>query len=614
MKTNKYNKIFAEQVESKQLSHQSVSNINLWLYHSDFQRFVPDIELLIAKRNWVELEDSFRTRLRIGTGGIRGPLGVGPNRINLRTIGEAAQGLSNFINTSFSKNKASGIIVGYETRKYCREFAELSCRIFTANEIPAFLFDSPRATPEISFAVRHLGATAGVQITASHNPKTDNGFKFYWSNGGQVVPPMDKKFMDSISNVDEIKIKPLSNPSTEHLISMIGKKVDESYVGNITDLSTTNSNSAKITFSPMHGVGSTNVLPVLKARGFNITIVPSQANMDHNFPTSINGILNPEYPEVMTESIKMGEKSDSDIVICSDPDGDRIRVATKNKLSSNEMVLLNGNQIGACLTHYLLSNRQKTCGLKGTEKIICTSVTTTLISDIAFSFGLKPINDLPVGFKFIANEIEKLPDTSKFIFGAEESLGYLAGDFVRDKDAAIASLLICELSSTLKDNDQTLLTYLNNIYQEFGYYNNSLFITELGGTTGQQIIKEVMSDLHENPPTNIDKIPILRVQDRLLKKEKTPDSYQVGHYSDMISMYLSKDLKTRISIRPSGTEPILKIYIQCHDTVKNDLCSTKIAVDNKTRLLQSSIVNYIGSRLSQQSRKEWNQSRHQILS
>ena len=185
---------------------------------------------------------------------------------------------------------------------------------------------------------------------------------------------------------------------------------------------------------------------------------------------------------------------------------------------------------------------------------------------------------------------------------------------MRDKDAAIASLLICELSSTLKDNDQTLLTYLNNIYQEFGYYNNSLFIIELGGTTGQQIIKEVMSDLHENPPTNINTIPILRVQDRLLKKEKTPDSYQVGHYSDMISMYLSKDLKTRISIRPSGTEPVLKIYIQCHDTVKNDLSSTKIAVDTKTRLLQSSIVNYIGSRLSQQSRKEWNKSRHQILS
>lgn len=614
METNKYNKIFTQQIEDRQLSHQAVSNINLWLYHSDFQRFVPDIELLIANRNWVELEDSFRTRLRIGTGGIRGPLGVGPNRINFRTIGEAAQGLSNFINTYSNTNKTFGIIVGYEARKYCQEFAELSCQIFTANGIPVFLFDSPRATPEISFAVRHLGTTAGVQITASHNPKTDNGFKFYWSSGGQVVPPMDKKFMDSVLNVNKIKSKPLFNPSTKHLISMIGEKVDRSYIGKITDLSTTNSNSAKIAFSPMHGAGSTNVLPVLKARGFNITIVRNQAAMDADFPTSINGILNPEYPEVMTESIKIGEQSGADVVICSDPDGDRIRVATKNEIGSNKIILLNGNQIGACLTHYLLSNRQTSFGLKGTEKIICTSVTTTLISDIALSFGLKPINDLPVGFKFIADEIEKMPDTSKFIFGAEESLGYLSGDFVRDKDAAIASLLVCELSSTLKDSNQTLTTYLNKLYQEFGYYNNSLFIIELPGTYGQQIIKEIMSDLHAIQPKNLDNMPVLHVQDRLSKKDKLPDNYQVGHYLDMISLYLSKDLKTRITIRPSGTEPILKIYIQCHDRVKNDLSSTKNTVDAKTGLLKASIANYIESRLSQQSRKEWNKSRHQVLS
>ena len=319
------------------------------------------------------------------------------------------------------------MVVGHEARKLSKEFATLCCEIFAANGIKAYLLDGLRATPEISFAVRHLKTAAGVQITASHNPRTDNGFKFYWSDGGQVVPPHDARFMQLVKEVSDIQRMPFDKAVAEGLVSIIGADVDREYQTAIRTLSIDKSRSAKIVFSPIHGAGSTNVLPILQAEGFEVTVVPEQAEPNEEFPTAVGDLINPEFREVMELPIRLAERLGADLAICSDPDADRIGVAARRSLDGTEIEFLTGNQVGVALTQYILERRQARGALAPNHLVIETCVTTTLIADIAESFDLKPMTDLFVGYKFIAQEIAKLEDPTDFVFSAEESLGYLAG-------------------------------------------------------------------------------------------------------------------------------------------------------------------------------------------
>ena len=598
-------KSLLEAASSGRLGTPALANLERWLTEPGLAAFVPEIEALVASGRWDELEDAFAARLRVGTGGIRGPLGPGPNRINARTIGEAAQGLSAFIDDYGAHAREAGVVVGHEARRQSREFAELSCEVFAANGIRSHLFDGLRATPEISFTVRHLGATAGVQITASHNPRTDNGFKFYWSDGGQVVPPHDARFMQLVTDVDEVRRMPLAQAEAQGLVSTIGAGADEAYLGAVRGLAAEESRSAKIVFSPMHGAGSTNVLEVLRAEGFDVTIVPEQAEPDERFPTAAGDLINPEFPEVMALPVRLAETVGADVAICADPDADRIGVAARTDWESDGVSILTGNQVGAALAHYILSRRGDAGELRGDEVVIETLVTTGLIADVARGFGLEPVDDLLVGFKFIAQVIGGLDDPSRFVFAAEESLGYLAGDFVRDKDAAIGALLVCEMASRLKDRGATVPMYLDELYREFGYYRNALLLVELPGSAGRDVMTEVMLGLRADPPSSLAGMAVTAMDDRLDEAARAPDAYRMGGSADIVTLYLSDDRRTRVTVRPSGTEPKLKVYVQHHAPTGTSLQDTKAIIDSEAAALGDAALDHCGRMLGSAPRQEW---------
>lgn len=572
------------------LSPEAVKYLDLWLTDKRFESFREDTEKLLASNDVPQIDDSFYKHIEIGTGGIRGTLGVGPNRINARIIGEAAQGLANFIEDYGEEAKRKGVVVGYEARRQSKEFGELCCRVFAANGIKSYLFDGLRATPEISFAVRYLKAAAGVQLTASHNPRTDNGFKFYWSDGGQVVPPVDLRFMELVAGVENIKETDFDVAVKKGLIEIIGKKIDEAYIQAIRGLSLVKERGAKIVFSPIHGAGITNVLPVLKEEGFQVDLVPEQAEPDENFPTAVGDLINPEYKEVMELPMKFGEEKGADIVINSDPDADRIGVASRVKLDKNNLHFLTGNEVGTAMCHFILSRLKEEGELKPQNLVIETFVTTSLISDIAKSFGIKVIDDLLVGFKFIGEIIEKLENKGDFIFAAEESLGYLRGTFVRDKDAAIAALTLGELVSYLKVQKKTLISYLDDIYKEFGYYKNILNMQEMRGKVGFENTGKIMRGLRNNPPQKLGDYPILEVIDRLPEENRKVPKYKTGMTGDQLTFVFSADGKTRVTVRPSGTEPKIKYYIQVYSPAEPDMSKIREEVDEKAAKLEQSIL------------------------
>ncbi len=576
--------------KNQEISQEAYDNLKLWLSEGRFGDFRSEIQQLLDSNDLAALEDAFYKHIEIGTGGIRGQIGAGPNRINLQTIGEAAQGLSNFIEDFGSEAKEKGVVVGYEARRMSVEFAKLCASVFAANGIKTYLFDGLRSTPEISFAVRHLGATAGVQLTASHNPRTDNGFKFYWSDGGQVVPPADQKFKELVASVTEIKKVLFSEAKSEGFIKMIGEDIDKAYLKEVRNLSLVTSRSAKIVFSPIHGAGIKNVLPVLQEENFDVMMVPEQSKPDENFPTAVGDLINPEYREVMELPMSYGEKNDADVVITSDPDADRIGIAARIKLGESKLQFLTGNEVGVIMGHFILSRLKEKGELKNSNLVLETYVTSTLISDIAKSFGVTVKDDLLVGFKFIGEIIEKLDNKSDFIFAAEESLGYLRGTFTRDKDAAIGALTIAEAASFLKDNGQTLIEYLDDIYKEFGYYKNILNMAEMKGKVGFINTGRIMMGLRTNPPETLAGIPVVRINDRLPAEKSAPDNYKTGTIGDQLTFVLSQDERVKVTVRPSGTEPKIKYYIQNFAKVAGDLTQIKEKIDTQAKKLEEAIL------------------------
>lgn len=551
------------------LSKEAYLNLSKWLSDTEYSRFRNEINTLIEQKNYSYLEDCFYKHIEIGTGGIRGSLGPGPNKINLRTIGEAAQALCQFMKEVSPESMSMGVVIGHEVRKNSVPFASLCASVLAANGIKSYLFDSFRSTPEISFAVRHLGAVAGIQLTASHNPRTDNGFKFYWTDGGQVVPPLDQKFMELVKNVNKVKQMRFEEAKTNGYVTIIGEDIDKIYWDKVRSLSVSKSRSAKIVFSPIHGAGSKNVLPVLTQERFDVFVVPEQAEPDEDFPTAVGDLINPEYIEVMELPMKYGTENGADLVINSDPDADRIGVASKIKLGSSDVMFLTGNQLGTALTEFLLKKKKDSGELNSSNLILETFVTTSLISKIAQSYEIKIVDDLLVGFKFIAEIIEKLENKDDFLFAAEESLGYLAGSFVRDKDASIAALLAAEMVSELKDQGKTLVEYLDEIYAKYGYFKNILKMVELPGKEGADNIRRIMLGLRSRDWPEIGGKKVLSVMDSLPAENRDESVYKTGSAKDMITFVFSDDGLCRITARPSGTEPKVKYYIQFWGDFKN---------------------------------------------
>lgn len=546
---------------------------------------------MMNKEDKTDLIDSFYQNLAFGTGGLRGIMGPGSNRMNIYTVGAATQGLSNYLKKNFAGRDEISVVVGHDCRNNSRLFAETSANIFSANGIKVYLFDDMRPTPEVSFAIRHLGCQSGIIITASHNPKEYNGYKAYWDDGAQVLFPHDKGIIDEVNKVSPEDIK--FNGRSE-LIQTIGEEVDAEYLRQIHTLTIepeviARQKDLKIVYTPIHGTGMKLIPRSLKLWGFeNVNCVPEQMVKDGNFPTVVSP--NPENAEALTLALELAKKIDADIVMASDPDADRVGMACKN--SEGEWVLVDGNQTCMIFLYYIISNRIARHMINGNEFIVKTIVTTELIKEIARKNNIEML-DVYTGFKWIAREIRLNEGKKKYIGGGEESYGFLAEDFVRDKDAVSACSLLAEICAWAKDHGKTLFDILMDIYVEYGFKLNKTINVVKPGKTGADEIKKMMDDFRANPPRTIAGSKVTEVKD--YKTLKATDAE--GNTTDLNMPEPSNVLQwftddgTKVSVRPSGTEPKIKFYIEVGGEMGCPKCydKAKAAADEKFAAVQKSL-------------------------
>jgi phosphoglucomutase len=531
-----------------------------WLSSNIDQSSKQDIERMLEAEDQTELIDSFYKDLEFGTGGLRGIMGTGSNRMNKYTIGKATQGLSNYLLRAFPDQQIS-VAIAHDSRNNSDLFAEITASVFSANGIKVYFFTELRPTPELSFAIRELGCQSGVVLTASHNPKEYNGYKAYWADGAQVTPPHDVNIIDevnAIASIDDIKFD--KNPD---LIEEIGDAIDEKYLAEVKKLSLSpnvihKQKNLKIVFSPIHGTGITLVPEILSRFGFeNVHVVKEQATPDGNFPTVV--YPNPEEAEAMSLALKQAKSIDADLIMATDPDADRVGIGAKNK--HGDYQLINGNQAAAMLVYYMLKVWSEQEKLDGRQFVIKTIVTTDLIMDIARRFAVESYETL-TGFKYIAAIIKALEGKKKFIVGGEESYGYLVGDFVRDKDAISSCAMLAEMTAWAKNQGMGVFDMLIEIYKEFGFYKESLLSITRKGKTGAEEIQEMMKNLRANPPKTIQGSPVIDLFDyqssestNLATGEKKPLDFPKSN----VLQFTTED-GTKVSARPSGTEPKIKFY------------------------------------------------------
>jgi phosphoglucomutase len=516
------------------------------------------------------LTEAFYKDLEFGTGGLRGIMGVGTNRMNKYTVGMATQGLANYLKKMFPDNKTISIAIATDSRNNNTFFANTTANVMSANGIKVFMFDELRPTPELSFAIRHLGCQAGVVITASHNPPEYNGYKAYWEDGGQLVAPHDKNVIEEvqkIKNIDDVKFE-----RNDDLIEIIGEEVDRVYVEKIKGLSLSpeiiaRQKDMKIVYTPIHGAGVKLVPQSLKAFGFeNIFNVPEQDIPDGNFPTVKSP--NPEEPAALAMALDKARETDAAIVMATDPDTDRVGIAVKN--NKGEFVLLNGNQTATLLINYLLKKWKEKGKVTGNEYIVKTIVTSEILKDIADKNGIKTYDTL-TGFKYIAEILRLLEGKQTFIGGGEESYGYLVGDFVRDKDAVISCCMIAETAAWAADQGKTLYDLLPDIYAEFGFYKERLISIVRKGKAGAEEIQKMMEDYRANPPRQINGSDVVLIKDYLISKEidtVTGTESDIDLPKSNVLQFFLKD-GSKISVRPSGTEPKIKFYFSVKDELES---------------------------------------------
>ncbi|MFO8235834.1 MAG: phospho-sugar mutase [Bacteroidales bacterium] len=530
------------------------------------------------------LIDAFYKNLEFGTGGLRGVMGAGSNRMNIYTVGSATQGLSNYLLKKFENKKEIKVVIAHDSRNNSRLFAEKTAQVFTANGIKVYLFDKLRPTPELSFAIRELKGQAGVVITASHNPKEYNGYKVYWEDGGQIISPHDKNIINEVQKIEDISEVKWDGDNS--LIEPIGKEIDEKYLKRIQSLSLNPSvikkhNDLKIVYTPIHGAGVELVPKALEKLGFkNIIHVPEQDEVNGDFPTVT--YPNPEEHTALEKAIQKAEENDADIVMATDPDGDRVGIAVRN--NEGEIQILNGNQAASLLIHYLLSQWQEKEKLKGKEYIVKTIVTTDLLENIAEDFNVEIYNTL-TGFKYIAAKIRELEGKKTFIGGGEESYGYLVGDFVRDKDAIISCAFFAEIAAYAKEQGKSLYDQLTEIYLKYGFFKEHLISITKKGKEGEEKIKQMMEQFRNNPPDSINGKNVMLIHD--FYKQNTID--QISHLRYNIELPKSNVLQfilkdgSKISLRPSGTEPKIKFYFSINEklTSRQDFEKIDKELDNR---------------------------------
>ena len=534
-----------------------------WLGSSFDEKTREEVKALLDKEDKADLIDAFYKDLEFGTGGLRGIMGAGTNRMNIYTVGMATQGLANYLNKNFKERKEISVVVGHDCRNNGRLFAETVANIFSANGIKVYLFDDLRPTPEVSFAIRYLGCQSGVNVTASHNPREYNGYKAYWEDGAQVLAPHDTGIIDEVAKVKVADIKFKGNPD---LIKIIGEEVDKPYLDAIEGICidpalVKRNHDLCIVYTPLHGCGRVMIPRSLKQWGFtNVNCVPEQMIPDGNFPTVVSP--NPEYPEALTMALALARKLNADVVMASDPDADRLGVACRD--DKGELTLLNGNQTAMIFLYYIITQYTKLGKMTGKEYIVKTIVTTEVISRIAEKNNLEMF-DCYTGFKWIAKVIADENAKGKhYIGGGEESFGFLAEDFVRDKDAVSACSLMAEIAAWAKENGKTLWDLLLDAYQEYGFSQEAAVSVVKPGKSGADEIKAMMEQFRANPPKTLAGEKVVLIKDFKLLKQTDA----AGKVTDLVMPEPSNVLQyftaagDKISVRPSGTEPKIKFYME----------------------------------------------------
>ena len=564
---------------------------NRWLtpaFDNDTQKQVKE---MLEAADKTELIESFYKDLEFGTGGLRGIMGAGSNRMNIYTVGMATQGFANYLKKNFSNRTEIAVVVCHDCRNNSRKFVECVANVFSTNGIKAYLFDDMRPTPECSFAIRYLGCQAGVNITASHNPKEYNGYKAYWEDGAQVLAPHD---MGIIDEVNKVEVEDVKFEGDKSKIQTIGEEIDQAYLEKVRTLSIDpevirRHHDLKIVYTPLHGTGMTMIPRSLKLWGFDhVHCVKEQMVKDGNFPTIVSP--NPENGEALTLALRDAKEIDADIVMASDPDADRVGMACKN--DKGEWILINGNQTCLIFLYYIITNRKNKGLLKPTDYIVKTIVTTEVIRKVAEKNHIE-MRDCYTGFKWIAREIRLSEGKQQYIGGGEESYGFMAEDFVRDKDAVSAMCLLAEICAYAKDQGKTLYDLLMDIYLEYGFSKETTINVVRPGKTGAEEIKSMMERFRNNPPTDLGGSKVVLWKDYLTLEQR--DANGVVTKLDMpdtsnVLQWFCED-GTKVSVRPSGTEPKIKFYLETKGTMSCTGCYARCntEADAKFEAIKSSL-------------------------
>jgi len=555
-----------------------------WINGNFDEGTITKVKDLIAQ-NPLELTDAFYRDLEFGTGGLRGVMGVGTNRMNKYTVGMTTQGLANYLKKMFPDVTPIKMAIAYDSRNNSKYFARITAEVLSANGFKVYIFDDLRPTPELSFAIRYLGCQSGVMVTASHNPKEYNGYKAYWDDGAQFIAPHDENVIQEvqkITSVDMVRWK-----GNDANIFSVGAEIDRLYLEKVKELSLLpecirRQKDLKIVYTPLHGAGRRLVPEILALYGFtNVTMIKEQAVADGNFPTVRSP--NPEEPDALNLAIQKAEEIHADLVLATDPDSDRVGIAIRDH--HQKMILLNGNQTAAIIFYYILNQWKDLGKFKGNEFIVKTIVSSGMLEDIASSFGVEYFNVL-TGFKFIADVIRKNEGIKKYIVGGEESYGYLIGDFVRDKDAVSACAMIAEAAAWMADQQKTLFDLLVILYQKYGFYKEHLISMTKKGKSGAEEIQQMMIEFRENPPKSINNSRVVMLRDYLSLKQTdlfTGTESPIRLFPSNVLQFRLED-GSSISIRPSGTEPKIKFYFSVKEILsgKEDYEKTEKKLIEKT--------------------------------
>jgi phosphoglucomutase/phosphomannomutase len=581
---------------SGQLSSSAAAAVQRWLTDAPFAEYRPRLLQDIAEGRWKALDDAFFAVLEFGTGGRRGMMyPVGTNVLNERTIAESARGLADYTTSRKGAGALRTCVIARDYRHNSKEFAELCARVLAAAGFKVFLFPEARSTPLLSFAVRHLRCDAGIMITASHNPPSDNGFKCYAPTGGQVIPPDDAGIIECVKAVSDREIPqvPLQQGIAEGRIVLVGREVDEGYIAAVVSESVSHARDLSIVYTPLHGVGETNVAAALATAGFaNVNILASQRSPDPEFKNVPGHVANPENPRTLEAAIAEARSTGADLVLASDPDADRIGVGVPvTGDPKGEWTTLDGNQIGVLLAALVMKETESLGRLRSDHYLVTTLVSTQMAKVLAMREGIRTEDDLLVGFKWIGERIDQA-GFAGFLFAFEESHGYLKGTHVRDKDAAVASLLFAELAATVKDRKQTVLEYLDDLYIDVGHYGEDLINKTYKGREGLDKILELMKAFRTDPPRTIAGLPITEVSDYLQHEIRDladhGKSRPLPQPSGDLLIFHTSVPGVRFAARPSGTEPKIKFYLFARTEVKGQSHLTEAKAATATRLDQMS--------------------------